>query len=890
MKLLLIDGHSILNRAYYGLPKLTNSKGVYTNAVYGFLNMMFSILYTENPDKLIVAFDSHGPTFRHDIYKEYKGNRKGMDMELKEQVPIIQEMLKKMNIPIVKKVGLEGDDILGTLSKKGEEMGYCVTIVSGDRDCLQLATDKIKISIPRTKKEGTIVETYYASTVYEKLGVTPTEFIDVKALMGDASDNIKGVPKIGEKTAFSLIKEYHSLDNLKEHIDEITKNVVRNNLAMYFDDAILSKKLVTIDRNSDIDFPIENASLDNIFTEAAYLYCKELELKKIISKYFNNNKRIEKTNHIYHRDYIHKDILELDEVIDTLKSNKNIGVYIISDKKLFGGDNFLLFISDRLSTYYFDDNKYFKDVIDRLLKSGFNLIFSNLKEAIYSIPYIIEYRNKNFNDDRFSDIEVMSYLLDPVRNNYLMEDLLKDYLNIMVLSKEELLGKLSLREAFYSEDEKTKNNLLEYGSIISYASISLYDILLEKLKEKSMYSLYRDIELPLIFTLFDMEKAGIYMDRDRLIEYGQELKVTRDSVEKRIYEEAKEEFNINSPKQLGIILFEKLGIKGGKKTKTGYSTSADILQKLQNKNPIIKDILTYRKYQKIMSTYVEGLLGSLSEDKRVHSKFNQKVTATGRISSTEPNLQNIPIRLEIGRKVRKVFLPDKDSVFVDADYSQIELRVLAHMSEDNNLISAYKEGKDIHRLTAAKVFKKDFSDVTDNERRHAKAVNFGIVYGISAFGLSEDLNISRKEAKNYIDEYYKAYPRLKEYLESLITYARERGYSITLFNRMRPIVELSSSNFMTRSFGERVAKNSPIQGTAADIIKIAMVKVHDRLLKNNLKSRLILQVHDELLIEAKKDELSIVQEILIEEMENAVKLKVPLVSSLSIGTNWYDVK
>ena len=471
-----------------------------------------------------------------------------------------------------------------------------------------------------------------------------------------------------------------------------------------------------------------------------------------------------------------------------------------------------------------------------------------------------------------------------------MDEILKKECNIIVPSKEELLGKKSFREAFYSEDERDVNNLKEYGYICSYAAASVYDSLLNKLEEENMYSLYKDIELPLIFTLYDMEKAGIYMDKEALISYGEELKITKDAITKKIYDAAGEEFNINSPKQLGEILFEKLQIKGGKKTKTGYSTAADVLLKLQYENPIIEDILTYRKYQKIMSTYVEGLASTLSKDKRVHSTFKQKVTATGRISSTEPNLQNIPIRIEIGKKIRKAFLPAKDSIFVDADYSQIELRVLADMSKDDNLIEAYREGKDIHRATAAKVFKKEFSEVTDNERRQAKAVNFGIVYGISAFGLSEDLHISRKDAKQYIDEYYNAYPKLKSYLDGLVEFAKNNGYAMTKFNRRRPIPELLSSNFIKKGFGERVAKNSPIQGTAADIIKIAMVRVHDKLLKLNLKSKLILQVHDELLIETKKDELEIVKEILITEMENAAELKVPLISSLSTGTNWYNIK
>lgn len=888
MKLLLIDGHSILNRAYYGVPNLTSSKGVHTNAVYGFLNMMFSFLDTEKPGRLIVAFDESAPTFRHKMYKDYKGNRKGMDPELKEQVPMMEELLSAMNIPIVKKAGIEGDDILGTLSKRAEEKGYDVTIVSGDRDTLQLATKKIKISIPKTKKTGTIVENYYEDDVIKKMGVTPTEFIDVKALMGDSSDNIKGVPKIGEKTAFALIEKYHSIEKAYKDWENVTPKRASTNLHEYYDDAVLSKKLVTIDRDCDIDFPIEDATLDNIFTKKAYNLCKEWELRNILKKF--ENTIIEEEKIEYDKNFFEKDFSDFNNVLGEFKDEKYIGVYILSDKGLFSGDNFYIFLSNKKNTYCFKEEKYFDEIMEKLLNKDFKLIFPNLKEACYFMPKIAECRNKKFDNEKFSDIEVMDYILEPLNNNYFMDEILKKECNIIVPSKEELLGKKSFREAFYSEDERDVNNLKEYGYICSYAAASVYDSLLNKLQEENMYSLYKDIELPLIFTLYDMEKAGIYMDKEALISYGEELKITKDAITKKIYDAAGEEFNINSPKQLGEILFEKLQIKGGKKTKTGYSTAADVLLKLQYENPIIEDILTYRKYQKIMSTYVEGLASTLSKDKRVHSTFKQKVTATGRISSTEPNLQNIPIRIEIGKKIRKAFLPAKDSIFVDADYSQIELRVLADMSKDDNLIEAYREGKDIHRATAAKVFKKEFSEVTDNERRQAKAVNFGIVYGISAFGLSEDLHISRKDAKQYIDEYYNAYPKLKSYLDGLVEFAKNNGYAMTKFNRRRPIPELLSSNFIKKGFGERVAKNSPIQGTAADIIKIAMVRVHDKLLKLNLKSKLILQVHDELLIETKKDELEIVKEILITEMENAAELKVPLISSLSTGTNWYNIK
>lgn len=885
MKLLLIDGHSILNRAYYGVPDFTNSEGIHTGAVYGFLNMMFSFLETEKPDKLAVAFDCSAPTFRHEKYADYKGNRKGMDPELRQQVPMIQEMLTSMDIPVIKQEGIEGDDILGTLSRVGEKNGLDVVIVSGDRDTLQLATDKVKISIPRTKKTGTIIENYHAADVLEALQVTPTEFIDVKALMGDSSDNIPGVPGIGEKTATALIVKYHSIEEAYADWENVKPPRASKNLHEFYDQAVMSKDLATIKLDCDIDFDLEDATLGNIFTEEAYNLCKKWELRKILSRFETPTETAEALD--IKESFV--EVTDAEATLSELGKQKVLGFYVLSEGKREHTRVYGTYISDGSKTYHFDGIDP-EEVAYRFVSNGIVLAFSDIKESLYVMPKLAEYRNENLDADVFFDAGVASYILDPLPNAYPMDAVLKKECNIIVPSLEELLKKKSLEKAFkeYDENPEVREALNTFGFINAYGAVAARESLLAKLENTESLKLYEEIELPLIFVLFDMEMAGMAMDREGLLKYGEELRITRDELERSIYEKAGEEFNINSPKQLSHILFEKLEITGGKKTKTGYSTAADVLEKLKKDNPIIDEILTYRKYQKIMSTYVDGLSQAVSEDGRVHSCFQQKVTATGRISSTEPNLQNIPIRMELGKQIRKVFYPKAGYTYVDADYSQIELRVLAHMSDDENLKKAYNEGKDIHRATAALVFHKPFEEVTENERRSAKAVNFGIVYGISAFGLAEDLGISRTEAKEYIEGYYEAYPKLKEYLDNLIEDAKNTGYALTLFGRRRPTPELSSSNFMQRSFGERVARNSPIQGTAADIIKIAMVKVHDRLIQNGLESRLVLQVHDELLIEAKNEELDTVKKLLVEEMENAVKLNVPLIADLQTGENWYE--
>ena len=905
-KLLLIDGHSILNRAYYGLPDLTNSKGQHTNAVYGFLNMMFKFIDTEKPDHFAVAFDMSAPTFRHEMYDAYKGTRHPMDPELREQVPMIQEMLAAMQVPILKKAGLEADDILGTLSVLGEEAGYEVTIVSGDRDLLQLATDKVKICIPKTKAGGTIIENYYAKDVMESKGVTPQEFIDVKALWGDTADNIPGVPSIGEKTATAIIQAYHTVENAYAHLSELKPPRAQKNLEEYYEQAILSKKLATIEVHADIQFSLKDAELKNLYTEEAYTLCREWDFKNLLFRFDVSQAPAEDLTEKY-KPIQSKDAF--DQLLQQLSRElvgKSLGLHFTIHEGVLRA----LALSDGETSWYmvpqadvsvmgFAQAEKWAGVLgltqdaiiqglSQLRQAGVTLAMSDLKEALALIPDLAA--------DRFSrpytgfyDIGVAAYLLNPLKSDYPMDEIAKDELGIFIPSWEETFGKLKLDKIMDPEDDSQVDKVLELSAANALVAARAVEKLNERLIENDAMKLYQNIELPLVFTLSDMEKVGMIMDREALISYGEELSVTIHQLENSIYEEAGEEFNINSPKQLSTILFEKMAIPGGKKTKTGYSTAADVLEKLAPWNPIIEHILDYRKYAKLKSTYVDGLADCLGQDGRVHSTFQQKVTATGRISSTNPNLQNIPVRMEIGKKIRKVFHPKEGYVFLDADYSQIELRVLAHLSGDENLIKAYLNGQDIHKSTASLVFHTPFDEVTPLQRRNAKAVNFGIVYGISAFGLSEDLKISQKEAKEYIENYYAAYPKLKEYIDGLVSKSKETGYAETLFGRRRPIPELKSSNFMQRQFGERVAMNSPVQGTAADIIKIAMVRVHDRLAEEKLSSRLLLQVHDELLIEAKQEELEQVKAILKEEMMGAASMAVPLEIDMEVGDNWYDV-
>lgn len=880
-KLVLIDGHSILNRAFYGVPELTNSEGLHTNAVYGFLNIMFKILDEEKPDYLTVAFDLSAPTFRHKMYGVYKGTRKPMPHELVEQVPLIKEALTDMNVCVVTKEGYEADDILGTLAKRAEAEGMIVSVVSGDRDLLQLATDNIKIRIPKTKKGTTEIEDYNTAQVVETYGVTPVEFIDMKALMGDASDNIPGVPGIGEKTAGAIISKYHSIENAYEHVEELTPNKAKNNLKEYYEQAQLSKTLATININTPLEYSFENAGLSDMFTKDAYQLFKRLEFKSILS-------RFEKNVESYNDDELEKsfkiieDLSDAEKVFTALGMADSVGIFMVPDKNngLFAvalsrtgdsGDGRTVYIpvGGFMTAEYLSDKT--AELVHVLHENGKKACFINLKEQLDFLP--IE------ESDGAEDAALMAYLLNPLKDTYQYDDIARDFLGMLVKSRADIMGKV-----LYEESNKT----YICACYNAYTAARAYKVLEQRLEDEDMAGLYENIEKPLVYALKEMESNGILVDKEGLIAYGDMLKERIAVVEKEVYELAGTQFNINSPKQLGEVLFGQMGLPGGKKTKTGYSTSADVLEKLAPEHPVVGKVLEYRQLTKLNSTYADGLLQYIGEDGRIHGKFNQTITATGRISSTEPNLQNIPIRMELGSRIRQVFIPKPGFVFLDSDYSQIELRILAHMSDDENLIAAYNSDEDIHRITASQVFNTPLNEVTKAQRSNAKAVNFGIVYGISSFGLSQDLSISKKEAAKYIEKYFETYPKIHEFLNGLVSSAKEKGYSVTMFKRRRPIPELSSSNFKQRSFGERVAMNAPIQGTAADIIKLAMIGVYHKLKELGLKSKLILQVHDELLIETAKDEVDIVKSILDEQMKNAARLSVALVVDTNEGSNWLE--
>ena len=856
-KLVLIDGHSILNRAFFGLPDLTNSEGIHTNAVYGFLNIMFKILEEEKPDYLTVAFDVHAPTFRHKMFEGYKGTRKPMADELRQQVPLIKELLTKMGVKIVEMEGYEADDILGTLSVRAEKEGMDVAVISGDRDLLQLATDHVMIRIPKTKKTGTEIENYNTKDVIEKYQVTPKEFIDVKALQGDTADNIPGVPGIGEKTAGALISKYHSIEAVHDNAEVIKPPRAGKNIVEYWDQAVMSKVLATIKLDVPVDYDFDDAKLESVaslYTEDAFAMCKRLEFKNLLGRFNVSAPKINVEEH-----FTLVTSLEMADKVLAKAKGRDVAYSFVkgAGSTVCKGDSdgqLSLFSQTVTNDYaglaiaYSDEDVYLILTDDKITSQYINEKVSSLDAKSWIAPDLkanlhvynpeidIEDRKKYF------DMMIAAYLLNPLIGEYPYDGVAKDYLGLMVPSQKEILGKKTLSEALTDELDKAMK-VLCYEVYIAWKSMP---VLSGELKTKGMLSLYREIEMPVAFVLYDMEKEGISIDREALKKYGEDLSVSIAELEKRIYEAAGEEFNINSPKQLGVILFEKLQMPNSKKTKTGYSTSAEVLEKLAVDYPIVSDILEYRQLTKLKSTYADGLANYIDETGRIHTTFNQTITATGRLSSTEPNLQNIPIRIELGKMIRKVFHPAKGNLFVDSDYSQIELRVLAHVADDEKLIEAFQNGQDIHRTTASHVFGVPFDEVTDLQRRNAKAVNFGIVYGISAFGLSQDLNISRKEAQEFIDKYFETYPKIKAFLDSTVEQAKKDGYIKTLFNRIRPIPELSSSNFMQRQFGERVAMNSPIQGTAADIIKIAMIRVHDRLIREKLKSKLILQVHDEL--------------------------------------------
>lgn len=877
-KLVLIDGHSILNRAFYGIPDLTNAEGLHTNAVYGFLNILFKILEEEKPDYLTTAFDVSEPTFRHKMYAEYKGTRKPMAPELREQVPLMKEMLSAMGVTVVEKAGYEADDLLGTIAKSAEAQGLDVSVVSGDRDLLQLASEHIKIRIPKTKRTGTVIEDYYAKQVEETYHVTPQEFIDVKALMGDTSDNVPGVPGIGEKTAVKMISKYGSIENAYAHIDEMPKTKVREAFREHYGKAQFSKQLVTIEIHADIAYDLAGAKLSNLYTPQAYELCRRLDFKQMLARFQSQPAAPQASQAAAAFERV-TDLAQAEQVFAKLRQAKKAAVQLVEEQgEIYG------VAAQYGETVYFIQVEGF--LTPAYLTGQLARVFtSGVPTASFSVKRALKFMDIPAQAQVF-DIKIAAYLLNPLKNEYAYEEVAKDYLGETVPSRADLIEKLPYRQALGQKPEE----FLQAACFPAYVAYRAMDVLKQKLEETGMRGLFDTIEMPVVYTLSDMEKEGIGIEAQELEIYGEQLQGRIVELEQQIYQGAGETFNINSPKQLGVILFEKLKMPYGKKTKTGYSTAADVLDKLAPEYPLVAQILEYRQLAKLKSTYADGLAAFIGPDKRIHTTFHQTITATGRLSSAEPNLQNIPIRMELGRLIRKVFRPKEGCVFLDADYSQIELRVLAHMSGDENLIQAYKEAQDIHRMTASQVFHIPFDEVTDLQRRNAKAVNFGIVYGISSFGLSQDLSITRKEAQDYIEQYFDTYPGVKAFLDRMVADAKKNGTAVSMFGRIRPVPELKSSNYMQRSFGERVAMNSPIQGTAADIIKIAMNRVHDRLLAEGLRSRLVLQVHDELLIEAYKEELEQVSKLLEEEMQHAADLSVALEVDMHTGADWYEAK
>ncbi|MCH5340877.1 MAG: DNA polymerase I [Acetatifactor sp.] len=893
-KLVLIDGHSILNRAFYGVPNLSNAQGLHTNAIYGFLNILFKIMEEEKPDYLAVAFDVHAPTFRHEIYEAYKGTRKAMPDELREQVPVMKDVLRAMKIVIVEQAGLEADDILGTLAKKAAAEGIQVSLVSGDRDLLQISDKCVKIRIPKTKQGRTEIEDYYPEDVKRVYQVTPQQFIDLKALMGDASDNIPGVPKVGEKTATELMVQYGSLDNIYAHVEEISKKSIRESLMENKELADLSKVLATIKTDSDVRLDYESAKAEGFYTPEAYELFKQLEFKNMLSRFEKDAVKDDsgETAKHFHTCESLKDFLKK---LNSAKDGEHIGVFLavegdrLSGAALCRQDGETFFYPVRMQEdqqlTLFDTPTQDDGPEEQELRQALLQLSGRTELAAFDIKRQYGFFRKETTDHYF-DILIAAYLLNPLKSDYDLEAIASEHLGLVIPGRAELLKKAGFQQAAREMPDK----FAEYCCYGAYVAASAARVLAQKLQETGMDRLMKEIEMPLSLVLYDMEQEGVEVRREELKAYGEALVDRIQELEHSIHDQAGEPFNINSPKQLGEILFDKMHLPGGKKTKTGYSTAADVLEKLAEDHPIVKDILEYRGLTKLKSTYADGLAVFIGEDNRIHTNFNQTITATGRISSTEPNLQNIPMRMELGRRIRKVFVPRAGYEFMDADYSQIELRVLAHMSGDEQLIEAYHMDQDIHRITAAKVFHTPFDQVTDLQRRNAKAVNFGIVYGISSFGLSQDLSISRKEAAEYIEQYFATYPKVKEFLDDLVNGAKESGYITTMFGRRRPIPELKSSNFMQRSFGERVAMNSPIQGTAADIIKIAMIRVWRALKEAGLKSKLILQVHDELVIETLKSEEEQVRQILSENMKEAAHLAVTLEVDLHTGENWYEAK
>lgn len=926
-KLVLIDGNSIMNRAFYGImgsKALTTKDGKYTNAIYGFLAILFKLLEEEKPDYIGVTFDLKAPTARHKMYEGYKANRKGMPTELAEQMPIIKDVLRAMNIDIIEKEGYEGDDVIGTLSRYGEQKGLEVVILSGDRDTFQLATDNVRINIPRTKGGKTETEIFNREKVKEVYGIEPKQLIEVKGLQGDASDNIPGVPGIGEKTALSLVQKYETIDNLYKKLESgeaDVKGKQKEKLEQNKDLAYLSRTLGEINTKVPIEDTLEELKLEEWDKPKVLELFKELNFKRYIDRFnlqneAGNGDNSGEDNNIENQYKVEKKTI--DEIKSIIEKQGKMIFYMETEKdndedkiikeKITG---ISIFNSSENEAYYIDIKKgekiqELKDIFenDKILKIGIDLgrVYILLRQEK------IDFKGINY------DASISAYILNPTNNKLKLNDLAEQYLEIDVNeilgdSKSKKVEQINLFDAMQgaglsgSNEEKSEEERIKEEqekaqkaeekkcTLYAYIIYKLQEITMKKLEEINAVDLFNNIDMPTVTVLANMQWNGMYADLEELNKFGNQLKEQLEIKTKMIYEMAGEEFNINSTKQLGEILFEKMKLPVVKKTKSGYSTDVDVLEKLKSEDPIISEILDYRQLMKLNSTYVEGLKPYINpKTKRIHSFFHQTITATGRISSTEPNLQNIPTRFELGKQVRKIFKPEQGKVYIDADYSQIELRVLAHMSEDAHMVQAFKDGEDIHRQAASKVFKTPMDEVTKEQRSNAKAVNFGIVYGISDFGLGEQLGISRKIAKQYIEEYLQEYAGIKNFMDDMKEKAKETGYVETLFNRRRYIPELKSNNYMVRQFGERAAMNTPIQGTAADIMKIAMINVYKKLIEENFEAKIVLQVHDEMMIEAPLAEAEKVKEIVKTEMESAIKLNVPLIAEVSEAENWYECK
>ena len=874
-KILLIDGSSLIFRAFYAIKNLTTKDGVFVNGVYGFLNMYYKALELTNPTHVFVAFDKGSKTFRHTEYSDYKGTRDKAPNEITYQFGILKDLLSSMNVNYLEFDEYEADDILGTIAKLAQKDGFEVDIFTGDRDYLQLVDDNIFVYL--TKKGISEIKLMDNNAIFEDFGISPKQLIDVKALQGDSSDNIPGVKGVGEKTALKLIQEYGNLENLYENLGKL-KGKLKENLENEKDKAYLSRYLGEIYLNVPIDKNIEDFELKDVNLNEYIEKLENLEFKSIINKYFKDVKKdnSKNINHI-----IDSEVINFSEIFDKIKNDKSIAVKFFSDKEYIYREKFYIGVySDYNKKSYICKEFNLKD-FERLCNSDIKIVGYDIKEELFFLL------KNNFEVNNYEDVMILEYLVDSNKGNYDITKVSEELLHLEIIDLKERFGKGKNKKTFFDLDEDI---IVKYISQYVFAIFELYSIFVQKVKENNLYSLYENVEKPLVKILADMEKTGVKVDKNKILELNEEYTKLADEYEQRVYELAGEVFNLNSPKQLGVILFDKMKLPVVKKTKTGYSTDVEVLEKLSEDYEIAEYILKYRSLNKLISTYLVGILDYIMEDDRIRTSYKQMITATGRLSSVDPNLQNIPVRTQEGKNIRKVFVADKNKVFIDADYSQIELRVLAHLSKDLVMIDSFKNDLDIHYKTASEVFGVPIKEVTDNQRRSAKAVNFGIVYGISDYGLSKDLNITRNEARQYIDGYLNTYPNIKNYMEEIVKLAKKDGYVTTILGRKRYIPEINSKNFNIRSFGERIALNTPIQGSAADIIKLAMIKVYERLKEEKVNAKLILQIHDELIIECDEKEKDIVKNILKESMENVYKLDLPLKVDVCEGRNWYESK